>query len=73
MKLFQRPATLAEVAGHILQGADAGMEIQDFLHEFQASGSPAMLEQTPPALAGLVEKGEILGRKYARSDHSHET
>jgi len=51
---------LAEVADHILQGADAGMEIKDFLHEFQVSGSPAMLQQHPPALAGLVDKGEIL-------------
>lgn len=51
---------MAEVAAHILQGADAGMEIKDFLHEFQVSGSPAMLQQTPAALAGLVEKGDIL-------------
>jgi len=36
------------------------MEIKDFLHEFQASGSPAMLAQTPPALAGLVEQGIML-------------
>jgi len=51
---------LVEVASHVLEGADAGMEIKDFLHEFQASGSPSMLEQTPPALAGLVEKGAML-------------
>jgi hypothetical protein len=59
MKFFQRPTTLAEVAGHILQGADAGMEIKDFLHEFQERSSPAMLQQTPPTLAGRVDKGEI--------------
>jgi len=59
MKLFQRPKTLAEVAGHILDGADAGMEIKDFLHEFQDSGSPAMFQQTPPTLGGRVDKGEI--------------
>jgi hypothetical protein len=60
MNFFQRPTTLTEVAGHILEGADAGMEIKDFLHEFQASGSPAMLQETPPALAGFVEKGAML-------------
>jgi hypothetical protein len=36
------------------------MEIKDFLHEFQASSSPAMLEQRPAALASLVEKGAML-------------
>jgi hypothetical protein len=60
MNFFQRPKTLLEVASHILQGADAGMEIKDFLHEFQISGSPAMLELPPPTLAGLVEKGAML-------------
>ena len=59
MKSFQRPATLAEVAERILEGGSAGMEIKDFLHEFQAIGSPDMLQQKPPALAGRVEKGEI--------------
>jgi hypothetical protein len=59
MNFFQRPKTLAEVAGNIIEGADAGMEIKDFLHEFQACGSPAMLQQAPPVLADLVEKGEI--------------
>jgi hypothetical protein len=60
MNLFQRPKTLAEVADHVLQGADAGMEIKDFLHEFQVTGSGAMLQQPPAALAGSVEKGEML-------------
>jgi hypothetical protein len=60
MNFFQRPKTLTEVAEHILQGAGAGMEIKDFLHEFQATGSPAMLQQRPAALAGLVEKGALL-------------
>jgi hypothetical protein len=36
------------------------MEIKDFLHEFQANGSPAMLQQPPALLAGLVERGAIL-------------
>jgi hypothetical protein len=60
MNFFQRPQTLTEVAGHILEGADAGMEIKDFLHEFQVGGSAAMLQQAPPGLAGLVEKGHML-------------
>ena len=51
---------MTEVADHILHGADAGMEIKDFLHEFQVNKSPAMLQQTPPALAVLPEKGEVL-------------
>jgi hypothetical protein len=60
MNFFQRPKTLTEVADHILQGADAGMEIKDFLHEFQAIGSFFMLQQKPPALTGLVERGVLL-------------
>ena len=60
MNCFQRPATLVEVAEHILQGADAGSEVKDFLHEFQVSGSPAMFREAPPTLAGHVERGEML-------------
>jgi hypothetical protein len=60
MSFFQRPKTLAEVARHILDGAKAGMEIKDFLHEFQESRSPAMLQEPPAALAGIVEKGAML-------------
>ena len=60
MSFFQRPKTLVEVAEHVLQGADAGMEIKDFLHEFKDAGCFAMLEQAPPALAGRVEKGGML-------------
>jgi hypothetical protein len=60
MNSFQRPKTLVEVADHILEGADAGMEVKDFLHEFQATGSQTMLQQKPPPLAGLVEKGVML-------------
>ncbi|MGD1085280.1 MAG: hypothetical protein ABSA47_11105 [Verrucomicrobiota bacterium] len=51
---------MAEVANHILEGADAGMEVKDFLHEFQDSGSPAMLREAPPVLAALVDKGDML-------------
>jgi hypothetical protein len=60
MNFFQRPKTLTEVASHILEGADAGMEIKDFLHEFQAGGSSTMLHQKPAPLAGLVERGAML-------------
>jgi hypothetical protein len=60
MNSFQRPKTLTEVADHILEGADAGMEVKDFLHEFQAGGSKTMLQQKPRLLAGLVEKGLML-------------
>jgi len=60
MSLFQRPKSLTEVVEHILQGADAGMEIKDFLHEFQACGSFPMLQQKPAALAGFVERGAML-------------
>ena len=60
MRPFQRAKTLAEAGRHILQGADAGMEIKDFLHEFQASASPDMVQEAPPPLAGLVERGEML-------------
>jgi hypothetical protein len=60
MSFFQRPKSLTEVADHILQGADAGMEIKDFLHEFQSGGSPMMLQQKPPVLAGSVERGAML-------------
>ena len=60
MKSFQRPKTLAELGARIIEGADEGMELKDFLHEFQVKGSPAMLEEPPPILAGRVEKGQIL-------------
>ncbi|HEY3853962.1 MAG TPA: hypothetical protein VGO67_06185 [Verrucomicrobiae bacterium] len=60
MKLFQRPETLSEVANRILDGADAGMEIKDFLHEFHDRGGPAMLEQAPEILSGRLEKGALL-------------
>jgi hypothetical protein len=60
MNFFQRPKSLAEVAEHVLEGADAGMEIKDFLHEFKEGGSLAMLQQAPPTLSGRVEKGAML-------------
>ena len=60
MKSFQRPNTLAELAARLVAGADAGMELKDFLHEFQVNGAPAMLQEPPPTLAGRVAKGQIL-------------
>jgi hypothetical protein len=60
MKSFQRPKTLAEIADRVLQGADAGREVKDFLHEFDVSASAAMLHQPPTALKGLTDKGELL-------------
>jgi hypothetical protein len=60
MKFFQKPKSLIEVAAHILEGEDAGMEIKDFLHEFQVSSSPTMLQEKPAALAGLGDNGAML-------------
>ena len=60
MKSFQRPTTLAEIADRVAHGADAGMEIKDFLHEFQANGSPAVLQQAPVTLSGHAKEGEML-------------
>jgi len=60
MNSFQRPTSLAELGARIREGADAGMELKDFLHEFQASGSPVMLRNPPPTLAGRVARGEML-------------
>jgi hypothetical protein len=60
MKSFQRPKTVAELGVRIIEGADAGMELKDFLHEFQENSSPTTLEASPPTLAGRVEKGQIL-------------
>jgi hypothetical protein len=60
MNFSQRPKTLAEVADRILQGADAGMEVKDFLHEFKDHGAFTMLEDAPSALVGSVEQGAVL-------------
>jgi hypothetical protein len=43
-----------------MQGADAGMEIKDFLHQFQVDASPTMLKPPPVALTGRVDKGQLL-------------
>lgn len=60
MKCFQRPASIVDLGTRIGKGADAGMALKDFLHEFQIKGSLTMLYEAPPPLAGRVEKGEIL-------------
>ena len=60
MNSFRRPASLAEVARNILEGANAGMEVKDFLHEFQWQGKFSMLDEAPPELAGKVADGEML-------------
>ena len=60
MNFSPRVRTLAEVGSRILEGADAGMEIKDFLHEFQGERGQAMLVAAPPRLTGNVENGERL-------------
>jgi hypothetical protein len=54
---FQRPKSLAEIAERILQGASAGYEVKDFLHEFQAAGNPRMFETSPVKLENRVPDG----------------
>ena len=60
MHLPERPATLAEVGWRILDGADAGAEVKDFLHAFQISSTTTMLAERPPALNGRVPHGDRL-------------
>ena len=60
MNSFRRPKTLAEVVQNILTGADPGMEVKDFLHEFKDRGDIDMLQQPPQLLAGNVSRGEML-------------
>lgn len=60
MKFSQRASTLVEVGNRILQGADAGLEIKDFLHQYAEAGGAAMLAEAPPALAGHVDNGDRL-------------
>ena len=56
----KRPSTLAEVGERILDGADAGAEVKDFLHEFQVTRRQDMLSGQPPRLTGRVEHGDRL-------------
>jgi hypothetical protein len=60
MNSFRRPKTLTEVVPNILAGADPGMEVKDFLHEFKDRGDIDMLQQPPRLLAGNVSRGEML-------------
>ena len=60
MNSFRRVGSIAEVARNVLAGAKAGMEVKDFLHEFQWRGAFSMLEEAPPELAGKVAEGEML-------------
>ncbi|HEX3988427.1 MAG TPA: hypothetical protein VHZ30_03285 [Verrucomicrobiae bacterium] len=48
---------MAEIAERILQGASAGYEVKDFLHEFQVAGSPRMFETAPVKLENRVSDG----------------
>jgi hypothetical protein len=57
MSFSQRPESLAEIADRVLHGSDAGYEVKDFLHEFQAAGSPRMLATPPVKLEGRVPDG----------------
>ena len=58
MNFPKRASTLAEVATRILDGADAGLEVKDFLQEFQVTVRPAMLSEQPPQLTGRVQHGD---------------
>jgi hypothetical protein len=60
MNFLNRSSSLAEVAQRILAGADAGDEVKDFLHEFQAAARTTMLSARPPALTGKVPHGDRL-------------
>lgn len=58
MSFSQRPKSLAEIGQRIREGAEAGYEVRDFLHEYQRAGSFDMLLPAPPKLAGCVKDGE---------------
>ena len=60
MNSFHRAQSLSDVGGNILVGADAGMEVKDFLHQFQLEGSATMLSQPPVPLSGKVQNGRVL-------------
>lgn len=60
MKSFQRASSIEEVAAAVQEGADAGCEVKDFLHEFKRAGRSEILEVRPAELKGKVERGEML-------------
>ena len=54
-----RPQSLFEVATLSATMDDFSMNIQDFLHEFQAHPGYEMLEASPKLLAAKFEKGDL--------------
>ncbi len=59
MNFSQRAKTVFDISKHVLQGADAGYEVKDFLHEFQVGKSIQMLDQPPIKLEGKVHDGML--------------
>ncbi len=62
--MIRRPANLQELAAWSDAYADFGMNLRDFLHEFEAAkkrGLPLapMLESEPPLLAQRFQQGNI--------------
>lgn len=57
--MTRRPYSLAEVAEWSNTSNEAAYNLKDFLHEFAARPSPAMLEQRPRLLAPIFEGGDI--------------
>lgn len=57
MSFSQRAKSIAEVAERIRDGADAGYEVKDLLHEFQVSGGTQMFSAAPVKLDMRVENG----------------
>ena len=60
MSFSKRPSTLSDLGRGILDGADAGTEVKDFLHEFEVAANAAMFSVRPPRLTGRVEHGDRL-------------
>ena len=60
MSFPKRPSTLSELGRRVLNGADAGIEVKDFLHEFEVAASAAMFSVRPLQLTGRVEHGDRL-------------
>jgi hypothetical protein len=58
MSFPKRAGSLAEVGERILKNSDAGMEVKDFLHEFDVAGRPEMLSEQPPRLRERVPNGD---------------
>ena len=54
-----RPHSLCEAAVWSATIGDFSMNMQDFLHEFQARPAYQMLEESPPLLASKFERGDL--------------